>query len=546
MPESFRRLLQPGTGGRRVAAVAIPLVVLLLMVGLVVLTGGTGGGPGTRSDAAAGDRQNPDTDDLEVGGSESDSAQTEVPGGAGTPTEASGSQAGKGRTAAQTAAPSTTVAPPAPGTPLPGIRGNEITVAYYWKGDRTRTSPYLAGSGFESNLDEGKAFTALIEYINRNSGKGARLMGLPFDLHGKKLKPVVLESGNTPEEYAAVARRLVEEVKPAVAISAHGSLSAYVCPQLAKAGIHNLSTFDVSSGLVERTGGYCTPLGASWDRQVDISVNYIAGKMAGTRYTGPEGAGARKFGVIWAEYPGLVDAAPRFVERLRRAGVEVAATATLSDSLTEAQQQAGNAVARMRAAGVNTIVFPDSGAPLSFTQAAESQQFRPDYYVWPCSGQDLTAMVRLFNANQWERAQGMSCYDSDFQSDLANDSKSASTEWYKAYRSIRSDEPPASTGLVYQSLLPLVAGLTNSGGELTVGAFRGAIDDVVPYRYSAISGRSNDPRRLLLDIGSADRSLVGDFTEVEWSSSTRGEGSSIPGSYGFPDGQKRYPANHRF
>ena len=544
MTHFLHRLRSIGPRGRRTAALVVPVAVFALMLGLVVVSGGPAGRPGgsgtgnPNSAAATNDR-------LEVGGS-ADTTVTGVdpaaPGAASG--AASGSSGGKG--SAPRAGSGSTIPVPSASTPLPGIKGNEITVAYYWKGDRTRTSPYLAGSGFETSLDEGKSFRTLIEYINRHADGGATLMGFPFDLHGKKLVPVVLEAGNSPEEYAAVGRRLVEEVKPAIAVSAHGSLSSYVCPQLARAGIHNLSTFDLEADLAGRTGGYCTPLGASWDRQAEASVNYISGRMSKSNYSGPEGSGPRRFGVIWAEYPGLNASARRLIKSLESAGVEIAATATLSDSLTEAQQQAGNAVARMRAAGVNTIIFPDSGAPLSFTQAAETQQYRPDYYVWPCSGQDLTAMVRLFNANQWERAQGLACYDSDFQTDLANDSHSAETEWYRQYRSIRNEDPPSNTGLVYQSLLPLVVGLTNSGGDLTVGAFRSAIAEFDSYRYSAVTGRTTDARRLLLDIGSPDRSLIGDFTEVAWSASDRAGGSSVPGTYQYPGDQKRYPASYRW
>lgn len=527
-----------GPRGRRTAALVIPITVFALMLGLVVVSGG----PNRSSGSGGLGSQEPSVEgELEVGG---DNAPADSGPGVASPGQAAtgpGSSSPGRSTGAEASIPA-----PVAGARLPGVKGNEITVAYYWKGDRTRTSPYLAGSGFETNLDEGKAFRALIEYINRHADGGATLMGFPFDLHGKRLKPVVLEAGNSPEEYAAVARRLIEEVKPAIAVSAHGSLSAYVCPQLARAGIHNLSTFDLEPDLVGRTGGYCTPLGASWDRQAEASVNYISGRMSKSAYSGPEGSGPRKFGLVWAEYPGLNESARRLVSDLARAGVKIAATATVSDSLTEAQQQAGNAIARMRAAGVNTIIFPDSGAPLSFTQAAETQQYRPDYYVWPCSGQDLTAMVRLFNANQWERAQGLSCYDTDFQTDLANDSHSAETEWYRQYRSVRNEDPPASTGLVYQSLLPLVVGLTNSGGDLTVGAFREAIAEFASYRYSAVSGRTDDPKRLLLDIGSADRSLIGDFTEVAWSMSARAQGSSVPGAYQYPGDQKRYPASYRW
>ena len=537
----LRDRLSPGPAenpGRRVAAVGIPLAVLVLMIGLVVVTGGAptarDGRAGDQRDAAAestGEELEVGDTPTAVGGAPLDPGAAPRPGGSSRPGGSEGA---------------TTIPAPDPKVRLPGVKDNEIVVAYYWKGDRTRTSPYLAGSGVDANLDEGQSFTTLIEYINRHADGGATLMGFPFDLHGKRLKGVVLEAGNSPEEYAAVARRLVDEVKPAVAISAHGSLSAYVCPQLAAAGIHNLSTFDVAPDLVQRTGGYCLPLGASWERQVQVTTSYLAGRMSRVDYNGPEGDGPRKFGVVWGEHPGLVDSAPRFVEGLRRAGVTVAETATMSPDLTEAQQQAGNVVAKMRAARVNTIVFPEGGAPLSFTQAAEAQQYRPDYYVWPCSGQDTTAMVRLFNAAQWDRAQGLSCYDSHFQTDLANDERTQRTEWYRQYRSVSNDDPPASTGLVYQSLLPLVAALTNSGGELTVGAFREGLDDFDSYRYSGIEGRSVDSRRMLLDFDEPDRSMVGDFAEIAWSSGTAAEGSRVPGSYQYPDGEKRYAASHRW
>ena len=535
--KALRRAGSADNPGRRIAAVAIPLAVLVLMIGLVLVTGGPAA---ERSDSpVAGDRSAKGFgEQLEVGES---APGTAIPGAPGTSAAAGSKAASSPR-----AGGATTLPAPNPRLQLPGVKGNEILVAYYWKGDRTRTSPYLAGSGIDANLDEGQSFTTLIEYINRHADGGATLMGFPFDLHGKRLKGVVLEAGNSPEEYAAVARRLVDEVKPAVAISAHGSLSSYVCPQLAAAGIHNLSTFDVSPGLVDRTGGYCLPLGASWERQTQVTTSYLAGRLGKIDYSGPEGNGARRFGVVWGEHPGLVESAPRFVEGLKRAGVDVAATATMSPDLTEAQQQAGNVVARMRAARVNTVVFPEGGAPLSFTQAAEAQQYRPDYYVWPCSGQDTTAMVRLFNPAQWDRARGLSCYDSHFQTDLANDSKTQRTEWYRQYREVSGDEPPASTGLVYQSLLPLVAALTNSGGDLTVGAFREGLDDFDSYRYSGINGRSDDARRMLLDFDSPDRSLVGDFAEIAWNSGRTGEGSGLPGSYEYPDGEKRYAASHRW
>ncbi|HEX9711533.1 MAG TPA: hypothetical protein VGB52_03145, partial [Actinomycetota bacterium] len=133
---------------------------------------------------------------------------------------------------------------PGKGTVPFGINGNELTVVYYWKGDQTKSSPFLAGTGQEGNVDEGEAFTNLIAYINKHASGGGTIMGFPFDLHGWKLKPIVLEAGKGDDQIRT-AEKIASEIKPFAAVSSHGSVSAYVCPRLAKAGILNISTYDL-------------------------------------------------------------------------------------------------------------------------------------------------------------------------------------------------------------------------------------------------------------------------------------------------------------
>lgn len=542
---------------RNVRSALSIIIALLLIAGLVAWRADDGDDrlQAGSAPAAAGDRSDvdgvsaaaPDGTVAATDGSDP-SMSTETAEGTGeAPAIATAGRADRGSRAsgAATARPAGTSGAAAagttragPATPVPGVTDDEITVAYYWKGDRTRTSPFLAGSGMEGNVDEAESFRKLVEYINRHADGGATLMGQPINLHGRKLKPVVVEAGDDAEDYAATATRITEEIKPFAAVAAHGSISTYLCPTLAARGIHNIATYDLAGGLAASTGGYCLPSGLPWEQQVELTEGYLLQAQKSDR--------GLAVGVVYAEYPGLVDSAPKMVERLERAGVNVVAVASLSASLTTAQQQAGNVVGRMRAAGANTIVMPDAGAPLSFTHAAQAQGYTPDYYVWPCSGQDTMGMVRLLNSSQWARAEGLTCYDESFTSDLTMTGAMRQTEWYRAYREVApGEEPPAPTPFVYAALLPLVAGLEGAGRELTLESFRAGLDGFAPYRYDAKIGRGDRPVNLLLGLRVPSRALITDAIRLKYNPTRQEPGAPAPGSYDFPEA-RRYASRADF
>ncbi|HVL32374.1 MAG TPA: ABC transporter substrate-binding protein [Actinomycetota bacterium] len=429
------------------------------------------------------------------------------------------------------------------GTVPNGISGNELTVVYYWKGDQTKSSPFLNGTGQEGNVDEGQAFRNLVAYINKHAD-GGQLMGQRFDLHGWELKPVVVEAGKGDDQIRA-AELIASEIKPFAAVSSHGSISAYVCPRLAKAKIFNVSTYDLDWGLFERTGGFCLPQGLSWEAQVDLSIAYLKKQAASDKHATTTGLEPRRYGLLYAEYPGLVQSAPRVQRMLAAEGLDVTIASVDPDLTTAGRQQPG-VIAKFRAAGVNTIVAPESGSLITFTHAAQANGFTPDYFVWPCSGQDSLGMVRLYNASQWARASGLTCYDAQLNADLSNDDTARKTQWYRAYREMAPGaEPPAQTSLVYQSLLPLVAGITHAGRDLTIERFREGLRAVAPYRYDAIEGRTTDPTNILVTLDAPDGSQVGDAGTVRWDPSKRTQGNAAPGTYVFTE-RRRYKRGASF
>lgn len=463
------------------------------------------------------------------------------PGALGRGSVRGGGARGTPALSVRTADPGTVI--PGKGTVPFGIDGNKLKIVYYWKGDQTKSSPFLRGTGQEGNVDEGEAFTKLIAYINRHAD-GGELMGFRFDLHGWRLDPLVIEAGKGDDQIRA-AERIVEEEKPLAAVSSHGSISAYVCPQLAQAGIFNISTYDLDWGLTDRTSGFCLPQGLAWGRQVDLSLGYLQA-WAADAYTGGPTLEPRRYGLLYAEYPGLVDSGPTVRQMMLDAGIPVVETATVDPDLTTAGRQQPGVVAKFRAAGVNTIVAPDSGSLITFTHAAQAAGFTPDYYVWPCSGEDSTGMVRLYNAGQWTRAKGLTCYDRHLNADLTNDDNARRTQWYEAYQEMAPGaEPPAPTSLVYQSLLPLVAGITHAGRDLTIERFKEGLTSFERYRYDAIDGRTTNPGNILVSIDAPDGSQVGDAAKVYWDPSTTTAGNATPGTYRFPE-NRRYVRGSAF
>lgn len=433
---------------------------------------------------------------------------------------------------------------PGKGTIPNGIRGNKIKVVYYWKGDQTMSSPFLHGTGQEGNVDEGQAFMHLIGFINKHRNGGAKLMGFPFDLQGWELDPEVVVAGKGDEQIAA-ARRIAGSIKPFAAVSSHGSVSAYVCPLLAKQKIFNISTYDLDWGLTERTNGMCLPQGLSWAAQVDLTIAYLKAHKDQPYMVGavPQ---ARKYGLLYAEYPGLINSGKTVARMFEEAGIPLVMTKTVDPDLTTAGRQQPGVVADFVKAGVNTIIAPDSGSLITFTHAAQGAGYTPDYYVWPCSGADSTGMVRLYDAAQWTRASGLTCYDEQLNADLTNDQFARTTEWYKAYQeSAGNAEPPAPTSLVYQSLLPLLVGITHAGRDLTLERFQEGLARMKPFRYDAVEGKTSDPSNLLVVTDAPDGSQVGDTAKIVWDAKHKQSPDSTPGAYTFPE-NRRYRRGERF
>lgn len=426
---------------------------------------------------------------------------------------------------------------------------NTLYLVYYWKGDRTMTSPYLGPTGQKGAVDEADAFRNFVAYVNKYATGGAKdgLMGSPFNLHGRTLCYTIYDAGQYDYTFESTAQSITD-LPPFAAISSHGGLSDWICDALYKAKIFNISTYDLGrypGGLYKTTNGYCLPQGLAWDSQVALSVSYLS-RQAKTKIGGED----RVYGLLYADYPGLQKSVERLLPQLKAAGVNVATTYKLPTSLTDAAAgPATAAVQNFNKYHVNTVIAPDSGAPITFTHAAQARGVKFNYYVWPCSGEDATGQVRLYDPAQWAGAEGLSCYDVNWNLDLTLDNNARNTQWFHQYQEMAGrKDPPASSPLVYASFLPLLAGVTNAGRDLTVERFSaGMMAFRYPKgatRYDAINGPTNKASHFLIGLGSADGSQIGDVCSVRWDTTAHTQGNTTTGAYVYSD--ERYRPGHHF
>jgi hypothetical protein len=475
--------------------------------------------------------------------------------------------------------PVDTLATYKPGTYVPGVgtlpyhgvdfKNRIIRLGYYWKGYDAATS----GGASSKQLDEAMAFWRFVQWINKHANDSPTrdctkanstcFMGFPFNLHGFKLDekcvrapgasnwgPCVVQAGEDTNGWATAAIKVRDIASPFAAVSSHGGLSDYGCPILAAAKIFNPVTYNIYDGLTPSTNGYCLPQGFAWERQRAATISYLKGQNATQYCTDPtthSDCKKRVYGILFAEYQGEHAAVMKFAKELHENGINLGKSQSnggdsiysVSTSITQAQQDQALIVAKFRQDGVNTILAPDSGAEITFTHAAEGAAYNPDYYVWPCSGEDAAGQVRLYDAHQWTRAAGLSCYDAHWNLDLTLDDNARQTQWFHQFQEIacpsgsNCDDPPATAPLVYEGLLPVLVGLTRAGPDITMEKFFAGIHGFGQYRYHAIDGRTADAAHFLVTMGSPDGSQIGDVAKVTWNGAELTPGNSTPGAYDY-------------
>jgi hypothetical protein len=362
----------------------------------------------------------------------------------------------------------------------------------------------------------------LTEYFNRT-----------FQMYGRKLEVVIYDgkgdilketTGGGQEGAEADALKVSQEIQAFADISA---VSPIYADALARRGVVNIGAPYMSREWLSQRRPF------SWSQFTDCTTivesvgSYYAVKMAGKNADlagAPLKGQPRKVGIIAPENSWYQECVAGGVRILNSAGVQPALNEKYRLDVNQMSIQAGEKLAKLKNAGITTVMCGCDPLFLTFlTAKAKEQNYHPEWLVTGVALVDNDLIGSIMEPAQWSRAFGVS---------FAGPPQAAGQSLgYRAYKAVRPDEPSIGVDLIYNQLNLLAIGIQMAGPELTPATFEQGM-----FRYPARTGPSGT-----WGFAPGDHSTSDDAREVFWNPAANSVQTRAPGTYVDPNGGKRFP-----
>lgn len=277
-------------------------------------------------------------------------------------------------------------------------------------------------------------------------------------------------------------------------------------------------------------------------------VEYVSRKLAGgaAEFAGEGSRGEeRVFGLLaLAQSDADERRVGTYVDRFDDEGIDIAETGTFPLDPGRAQELATGIVARMKDAGVTTVVVQADPVTLpAFTREATKQGWYPEWVIGAFQFTDTSTFARTFDQEQWSHAFGISFLPPAAPPDV--------TSPYRLYRWFHGQPPPADDSLLltYPQVALFFTGLHLAGADLTAETYRDAVFAFPPTPAARTQpsvdygfGRWTDPT-VAEDEYEGDYEGIDDMVELWWDARAEGPdetGAEGAGLYRYVDGGRRY------
>jgi hypothetical protein len=227
----------------------------------------------------------------------------------------------------------------------------------------------------------------------------------------------------------------------------------------------------------------------------------------------------RVYGVVVYEDEVHKGGVQGYKDLLAKCGIEVKASQTFN--LTTSQQDIAGTMAKMKAAGVTTvIVATEVYTPIVLTAEASKLLYYPE---WIQMGLEIAASTRLYDADQAKHMVGTA--------GLEIPRAASDTDWYRAYKEIDPEGDPSQGA--FRSLQMISGGIQGAGPKLTPETFWEGLQKIpnrVPEPIWSIGGGFGPNDYTYMDYGSM----------IWWDPAGKDPNSSSAGAWQFVYFGKRY------
>lgn len=420
------------------------------------------------------------------------------------------------------------------GATATGVTATSIKVVVY-QGEPDPLQQAVVGEA-GADVDPADTAQAAVDYLE--------MLADVYETYGRTLDiEIVAATGGPADATAAQAdARTIIDKHPFAVVGGPAQTPVY-WQELVDAGILCVGSCSLAEGwdAVDAAAPYLWPTGLA-PEQADMHLVELVGKqLVGkpAEFAGsPDLQGReRVFGWIQAETEtGEYAARNAEFDRMLKEEYqgEVAARSTYVFDLAAAQETATTVVARMRDAGVTTVILStDPLVPGAITREATKQGYFPEWVIGPSVLADTTIFGRSFDQEQWRHAFGLGLPTARADNSLS--------DAFFVYRWYFGVEAPVNTvDVVLPGPERLLLGIHLAGPELTPETFEQGL-----FRFpSADSGKTFTHESWGEELwGRADHNSSDDATAIWWDADAIGEdeaGNEGTGMMRYVDGGTRY------
>lgn len=420
------------------------------------------------------------------------------------------------------------------GATSPGVTADSIKVIVY-QGEPDPLQQAIVGEA-GADTDPADTAQAAVDYL--------KMLEDVYETYGRTLDvEVVAASGGPADATAAQAdARTIIDKKPFAVIGGPAQTPAF-WQELVAAKILCMGSCSVAESwdATEKAAPYLWPTGLAPEQAdrhlVELVGKQLVGKKAEFAGSDEIKAKERVFGWVQAEtetgeYKGRNDEFDR--QLADDYGGKVAARSTYLFDPGAAQETATAVVARMRDAGVTTVIMStDPLVPAAITKEATKQGYFPEWVIGPSVLADTTIFGRTFDQQQWSHAFGLGLPTARADNSLS--------DAFFVYQWYYGEEAPVNTvNVVLPGPERFMLGVHLAGPELTPETFEQGL-----FRYPPPEAGKTYPRNSWgTELwGKGDHNSSDDATAIWWDPDATGEdeaGNEGTGMLRYVDGGTRY------
>ena len=334
---------------------------------------------------------------------------------------------------------------------------------------------FLADRGIhETRADLERTALGLLDYFNRT-----------FQFYGRKIEPVLWQgSGLAAQEILGGGQDAAnaDAIKAATDLNVFADASAFTPPYadaLVKQHVVAIGAPYMSRKWYAERAPY------AWSITPDCSViTETAGELFAKQLVGKPaqyaGAGLqgkpRRLALIAPDVPWYQDCINDGLRRIKESGGDVAVRISYSLDPSVFTSQAASIIAKLKDEGVTSVACGcDPILPVFLTAKASEQNYEPEWLVMGTALTDTDLFGQFYDQQQWRHAFGISL--------IGPQQPVRASLGYRAYKSVRSDEPSIAVDLLYYFMYIIAIGIQMAGPDLTPATFQQGM-----FNYPRVTG----------------------------------------------------------